>query len=178
MCRLALRSQRFPQANWLLAMPLLHFLSDSVSPFEQPRHCDHKISKWWMLCGLDREIDNYRNQSKSGYERWFNRYIFIVTSPCRLLKNAKILVEPLLQLDSLLGRVIIYAHHSDDLKDWIGLIPPSETIRALQNRLSRFHLPVSYYVASSRLGLMLNLTLAGVFERKLASTDGTRFIRN
>lgn len=52
-------------------------------------------------------------------------------------------VQLLLQADALLGRVMVYAHQPDDLKEFISLLHPSEAARALEKRVNTPYLALS-----------------------------------
>ena len=52
-------------AEWLYALPLLHFLNSDIMPFHIPAEADEESLQWWGLEELKNEIDIFLKQPMS-----------------------------------------------------------------------------------------------------------------
>ena len=50
-------------AEWLYALPLLHFLNSDIMPFQIPAGADEMSLRWWGLEELKNEIDTFLKQT-------------------------------------------------------------------------------------------------------------------
>ena len=54
-----------PCHDWILAMPLVHFLSDAATPFEYPiKAVSQAKPDWWGLCGIGSKEGDLKHLQK------------------------------------------------------------------------------------------------------------------
>eukprot|EP00118_Oscarella_pearsei_P007887 m.39623 g.39623 ORF g.39623 m.39623 type:complete len:1192 (+) comp32773_c0_seq4:150-3725(+) len=118
LCRSSLRPP-----DWILAMPLVHFLAGASEPFCDPgRPIDSMKPEWWGLCGMCYTEGTLK----------FSKPYFLAFQNC---------VKRLVVLDPFLERTILYACSFADLKQWIRLLQPKNVIRALIIRADKSSSP-------------------------------------
>ncbi|XP_065846447.1 uncharacterized protein [Oscarella lobularis] len=106
-------------ANWLLAMPIIHFLSDRVKPFEVPSVTVNRSEEsWWSLDSIAEAVGSFRKKKN------------IAQSVLALRDQLK----PLIQLDRLLMRVIFFIIDIKDFDDWTDCALPLEILAALAQK--------------------------------------------
>ena len=64
-------------AEWLFALPLLHFLNGDIKPFHNPGKTDEKSLRWWGLEGIKNEIGVFLKQTPSGlvFNTFFSMFV-------------------------------------------------------------------------------------------------------
>eukprot|EP00118_Oscarella_pearsei_P019394 m.206023 g.206023 ORF g.206023 m.206023 type:complete len:1729 (+) comp39667_c0_seq12:93-5279(+) len=111
-------SKQQPAAEWIMAVPLVHFLSHLSEPFKV-RQFDWRKDDWWGLGKLERDARQY--QKKAG---------------CSNFRRMQERLLPLIALDPLLLRVILFVSSIDDVKMWTGAASSaSECIVALVKKI-------------------------------------------
>ena len=122
--------QKEQHVEWLLALPLYHFLNGSCKPFEEPELNPEKIG-WGQEENLDiKKIRGELHSSNKGYVRCVDQTCVVMERyTCSLfffsfLQEYFEKCEHLFSLDPLLLQVLTYICPDKELAFLFGKIPP------------------------------------------------------
>ena len=61
-------SSSYVEPLWLFAVPLYHFLSNTVKPFTRPLEhssASHQNTQWWGIAKFDKLVDEFKRMQKA-----------------------------------------------------------------------------------------------------------------
>ena len=129
--------------EWVLALPVLHFLRHDIRPFDYPKTADLGSPRWWGLENLMKDVKSFTKMQTASRLVSTNRLVFVFVmcqndfimcrSPLTLIDE----IKPLCFADRLTARSFLYSLTLQQLPHAVeaGVAHPSEFLQALQDKL-------------------------------------------